>query len=187
MAMNTRTVFGIGIFAFVAAAIGCSGRSTTITEIPIPNFDQTLGAYALNAGDSVVTGSGFSRQRGGGVVSCAGNTVYLMPDTDFYNWTITPALEETVDRTFGISTVMGTEQTYPVATRLAGEPRRFVKTNPCDIDGRFEFVGVPRGAYLVVTVITWLVPRVGQEGGPVFQRIRVDGTESLDVTLTNAS
>lgn len=170
-----------------AAAVTCGGIRTNIVELPAPAFDPGLGSYALGAGGSAITGSAFARQRGGGVVSCAGNTVYLMPDTDFYNWAITPVVEERIDTSLGFNSRMGEDESYPVDERLAGEPLQYVRTESCDIDGRFGFVDVPRGAYLVVTVITWFVPGSGQQGGPVFEHVSVDGGESVEVTLTNVS
>lgn len=168
--------------------IGCGGIRTNVIELPAPAFDPTLlGSYAAGSGGSSITGSGFARQRGGGVVSCAGNTVYLMPDTAFYSWVITPVVEERIDGTLGFDSRMGASESYPVADRLAGEPLQYVRAASCDIDGRFEFAEVPRGAYLVATVITWFVSGSGQQGGPVFERVSVDGDQSTDVTLTNVN
>ena len=166
--------------------VGCGGFVTNVTEIPSPNFDASLGDYAIReGGTSHIGGSGFSRQRGGGVVSCAGNTVYLMPDTDFYHWVLTPATEQTVDTSFGFDTVSGTRELHPVDERLAGEPLSYVHTTSCDIDGRFEFANIPQGSYLVATVITWSVLGSGDQGGPVVKQILVDGEESIEATLTN--
>ena len=181
MRRQVAVVSVVVVFAIAA----CGGIRTDVAELPAPNFSPNAGGFALAIGNSTVTGSGFARQRGGGVVSCAGNVVYLMPDTDFYAWVITPVVEERVDTSFGFDSVMGRDEMFPIADRLVGEPGRYVRTTSCDIDGRFELNEAPQGAYLVVTVITWFVPGSGQQGGPVFGRVSVDGTESVEVTLTN--
>ena len=168
----------------ILAAAGC-GRGSVV-ELPAPIFESRSADYVLADGDSVVWGSAFSRQRGGDLVSCAGNTVYLMPDTEFYNWVLSPVTVTTRGGQFGIGGARYTDREYPVAERLNGEPSRWVRTTSCDIDGRFEFQGIPRGSYIVATVITWFAAGSPQ-GGAVSQSVVVDGVADTEVTLTNVS
>src|SRR5690606_36651641 len=46
-------------------------------------YDKTLAARLLSNGPNTVTGSASVRQRNGTVVTCAGQTVYLVPATDY--------------------------------------------------------------------------------------------------------
>ncbi len=157
----------------------CGG--VEVTEIPRPSFDPAVASFALEGdGQTEVSGSAFARQRGGGVVSCAGNDVWLLPDTPFFHWVTTQVV--TRDATeYLFDSGADTTEDWPIATRLQ-DTMEYVRQSQCDIDGRFRFPDVPAGRYFVATVITWTAGT--QQGGVAIAPVMVtDQDTSLEVTV----
>ena len=49
-------------------------------------MDLGSAKYALDSRNALIEGSGFLRQRGGNVITCAGSPVWLVPNTPFFRW-----------------------------------------------------------------------------------------------------
>lgn len=162
----------IAVLVFVAlpVLVACSTRTAPATPEPARNL--AAEQFALEDGDARLEGSGFLRQRGGDVVSCAGSSVWLMPSTPFFRWA----------------------SEHPRGT-IAGVLSRpdvieYVREATCDVEGRFEFVDLPDGTYLAGTIVTWEVPGgpplyiSSTQGGTVFAGVIVDSEGPNTVTLT---
>ena len=135
-------------------------------------FDPSLAAYIMDIGDNTITGQAFLRQRGGGVVTCAGASVFLVPQT--------PHSQER----FGI--IYGTITEPALGVRIAddADPRylEFVRETTCDAEGDFRFVDVPDGEYFVQTRVDWVVASVRQ-GGPVMAPVTVSGGAEVNILI----
>lgn len=116
-------------------------------EPPTANLNEAEAAYINQKGTGVLKGQAFARQIGGGIVTAAGEKVYLVPATSYY-------LEVTERTRRG--------------DKMIVDPRadRFSKETTADGDGRFTFNELYPGNYIVLTQVRWLAGS-SPEGGPV--------------------
>lgn len=135
-----------------AAAIllaGCAAQPP-IKPAPRLEFSQAEHAPYLAAGTAAISGQALRRQRGGGVVTCAGERVLLMPAT--------PYMHSIVRR--AISGDMAADGRPPA------EAASLLKSTRCDAEGRFRFDGLAPLRWIVATEVTWYSGRYKQ-GGPI--------------------
>lgn len=171
-----RKACSIALLMSIAAA-GCvtTSQTSTLLKIAAP-FDRDQAAEAIKDGPNSVSGSAFMRQRGGGVVTCAGSDVLLIPVTAY----------STARMAYIYPSTSGGHAQVP-ATRLGFDPdppeysqlRRVVK---CDARGDFTFEAVADGDFYVVTNVLWEVAGV-INGGALMQRISVRGKSLRALTL----
>ena len=165
----------LGIATAVAAGIlsGCATGPTFVATKTYETPDYLVDVQ----GTGEVSGSGFMRQTGGGVVSCAGEVVSLLPVNDY-----------TTERvTFIYGSPAGGRGTRNIDTGTPKDPQYVADMleTECHVDGRFTFEDVPAGNYYAVTVVRWQVTSYVWEGGPVMRPISVLAGETTDVVLSN--
>lgn len=115
------------------------------TPVPIAAaFDPAAIAYSQGEGPSSITGQAFAKTRGGDTKYAAGETVTLLPVSDY-----------TTEYMKGVGTARGAATADP---RLAS----YARTTVADGEGKFAFTKVPEGSYFVYTKVFWEVP--GQYG-----------------------
>lgn len=171
------------VAALICVALALSGCATT-RPVPVTKaFDANQAQYMLRRGTNIVTGSALIRQNGGGVVTCAGTEVSLVPATDYAtermqilyrstnkgylsagapNWINPPSVPAETD------------------SRYLSLSRRTI----CDAQGKFEFADVADGSYYVTTAVLW---RIGYnvQGGNLMQRVDLPGSSPVhQVVLT---
>src|SRR5690606_1236593 len=139
-AMKTRIL----ILALAMLALsGCVTTQTPVKDVAMQNqFSAAdLEPYA-HAGTASIIGQAFLTTRGGDVKVGAGREVVLLPATVFVKEAMTH-----IDRGY-----------RPAAYQAArAEIHKVARTTIADAEGRFEFVGVPAGDYILQTEITWQV------------------------------
>jgi hypothetical protein len=129
----------------------------------------------LEPGTNSIRGSALIRQQGGGVVTCAGQSVTLMPVADI--------AREWSGHLFG-STSGGYASNYVVAAKKFNNTdwSTVAKTTLCDAQGNFRFDRVADGEFYVFTSITWTVGyRV--QGGMLMKPVKLDGSTMADIVL----
>ena len=162
----------------------CMTGAPVLPELPafVPLqtvFDPSEVAFINELGSNTIRGSAFIRQQGGGVVSCAGNEVYLVPRGAHSI--------ERMDIVYGETSSPGFR--LAIADRKMPEPpvdayRSYQRETNCDIDGKFEFQNVAPGAYFVMTHVTWTV-RYSTQGGALMVPVTFAGSDELkNVVLT---
>lgn len=129
----------------------------------------------LRQGVNTIKGSGLIRQQGGGVVTCAGNEVFLIPATAY-----------STERMKAI---------YPLAEgglNTAGQvkfepnPPEYVtnmRTTKCDAQGNFGYDRVADGKFFVVSSVVWHV-RDTPQGGAMMKSVTLSGGETKTVVLS---
>lgn len=158
------------IFAIAVAACAAAPAAPYLTKT---TFDPSEVAWSAGPGRNTVEGQAFLRQRGGGVVTCAGASVQLIPDSAY-------ARER-------FMFIYGTA-TQPAASsgrRIDAPNTAFVNTfrhQSCDAQGGFRFSEIPDGNYYVVTTVQWEVAGVRQ-GGNVMAPVSLAGGETRQIIV----
>src|SRR5262245_20885928 len=111
--------FLLGITFLVLAITGCAHRPPAQVTTP---FEPAAHVAYLSTGSGTLTGQGFLRQRGGGVVTCAGSEVYVFPATSFFR--------EVVG-------LMRAGKQPQLATAVDPFYRPIIKQGQCDAQGNF--------------------------------------------------
>ena len=158
--MNPRTL---------AAACGCALLTACLTPPAARQPDTLRTPFSQSehqpfaaSGAGSLKGQAFLRQRGGGVVTCAGSEVALLPHTEYF-----------LELTWHI------KERRPVqheATALANLPS-IVRRTHCDAQGFFTFTQLPAGQYIVITDVSWEVLN-RRQGGAVMQIVEVAGAQA---------
>lgn len=143
--MNSSMLMAIVVLA--ATLVGCAPMPPTQTATPYVSEDYD--AYRA-VGPNTVLGQALLRQRGGGVVTCAGTTAVLFPDSQYFR--------EVID-IFALG-----RQMIPVPPGGGRVPGPAVRSAVCDASGNFAFEGVPQGRWILVAQVNWTVGKASQGG-----------------------
>lgn len=166
----------------IGAATALGGCATAVLQpyALSSDFDSATARRLIGAGTGTVKGSALIRQQGGGVVTCAGNVVALIPVTSYATERMR-ALYPNEERGFNPAGFAGKRlqftPDFPEYMQLKRETR-------CDAQGSFRFDGVAEGNFYVATVITWQVNQYIPEGGALMQFVRVAPNSQIEVVLT---
>lgn len=174
-------LFSIAAVLFVLT--GCATQSIEPKTISIKEpFDPKAASEMIASGNAKLTGTAFMRQQGGGVVTCAGNAVNLIPATKY-----------AMERMTGIYSGSFTKgevkylSVYHPHSKAVFQPdpseyKRYTRTSICDAQGNFEFQDVKDGWYYLATRVVWTVRMV--EGGGLATLISVQDGKSDRVIIS---
>lgn len=156
-----------------AAVSGCVtlGKAEEV-YIGVP-FNLAEATASLQPGPNTIKGNAFIRQNGGGVVTCAGNAVFLVPATAY----AIARFESLYGNARG-----GFSRRNVKFTPDEPEYRAQTRETRCDAAGSFEFAGLADGDFFVTTSVVWTVSYASQ-GGYVMQRTRVSGGRTINVVV----
>ncbi len=156
---------------FLAVAVlAISGCATFTPQPPVAigtPFDSAAHSAYLAAGTGTVKGQGFLRQQGGGVVTCAGSKVMLIPATPYFR--------EAMD------IARSGRQIQPAPY----EAQQLSKHSTCDAQGNFQFSDVAAGPWFVTTEVTWSVG-YNSQGGGLLAEVSVSDDQVTEILLTDA-
>lgn len=157
------------IFLLSAACLICSCQALPPKELS-SNFNMSDYESHLKIGDFNISGQAFMRQNGGGVVTCAGNKVYLIPDSAYFN--------EVFD-------VLKTRR-KPNSGENAADVQKLARIALCDAQGNFEFKNLSAANWLITTQIKWKVGRYGSEGGTLLKKLTTSDNKNIKIIISNA-
>ncbi len=142
-------------------------------------FDEQSTKFQMRGGNNTAKGSALIRRRNGGIVTCAGAPVRLVPAT--------PYQRERMQTIYG-STTRGFNPAW------GGRSITFENEHPnyksyivdtvCDSQGMFKFENLADGSYYVIASITWKVDTYTTEGGSIFATFDLSGGKVTELTLT---
>jgi len=170
MSLKFTKLIVISCFALLLAS--CAQMNTPVVQLT--SFNPAEVAFIKNDGANTISGSGFMRQQGGNVVTCAGADVFLAPVTAFST--------ERTQIIYG-NTQKGTSQLPVVFANNPPGYLEYMRTTRCDAQGNFVFAKVPDGEYFVVTRVIWQVGYT-QQGGQLMERVTVAGGEAKAIVLS---
>lgn len=174
------------VLAAMASLAACVHQPQVRPPVQIAwEFDQKAAEDQLGDGSNTLTGSAFMRQQGGGVVTCAGAEVALIPETKYAN--------DRLSKLYGAPVFQGST-TVRTATDaiLYGEPkfdpdppayRNLMRRTTCDAQGNFTFDRVKSGAYYLVTRVLWSVGH-SQQGGFLATMVNVSDGRVTKVIMS---
>lgn len=163
----------VPIATLVIGLAGCAIPPKAVEYTISAPFDEQAAAAQMQPGSGVLHGNAFMRQRGGGVVTCAGSDVVLQPVTAY-------ASERIVD-IYGSGPAVGDTVALPIRdaihTKVSFSPdipayRDSMRHTRCDGQGDFEFSSLRDGNYYVVTRVVWQVGALPQ-GAFLMAQIKV--------------
>lgn len=153
----------------------CSVPRQVTPIIQIQNaFDEAQAQALVKDGTNKISGNAFLRQAGGGVVTCAGNTVSLIPATEY--------AKERMIAIYGGQEGVLTSRTAPRFNPDVPAYRKYIKTTPCDSRGDFEFDKVADGEFFLTTTVSWLVGGYTQ-GSALMQKVTLSGGKTEKVIM----
>ena len=133
-------LFVITLFVLM---VGCAPQIQTIETIG--KFDPDEVAFIHATGPNTIQGQAFMRQRGGNVVTCAGNKVLLVPQGS-----------NSIER---IAKLFGSTQRVarPIAMPDIADVRywKHMRSTRCDAKGSFVFEDLADGDYFITTYVLW--------------------------------
>ncbi len=161
-------------FCVLAMLAGCAAPRKVVHLQS--RFDDAEARARLSRGPNKIVGSALIRQRGGGVVTCAGNNVALVPATDYAS--------ERMKHLYG-SDQFGYLPVFSPLPRFEPDYPGYsanMRITACDAQGTFEFDGLADGDYFIVTHIVWEV-QSSYQGGALMQRVKVSKGETKKIVL----
>jgi hypothetical protein len=164
----------LSVVLTVLALAGVAGCVPTTPPMVVPaTFDQRAGAWIMERGRGSISGQAFLRQRGGGIVTCAGALVEAVPVTAY-------SIERM--RLMYQSTEQGVNRDR-IIERAPLEYDLQVRSSQCDAQGNYRISELPVGDYFIVTRVTWSVGN-RQQGGSIMRRVRLAAGQNVDLILT---
>ncbi|MCO4055127.1 MAG: carboxypeptidase regulatory-like domain-containing protein [Bosea sp.] len=168
------------VMKHVVIAMLISGILTACQTVTIDSqFDIRQAQTALEPGTNRIEGNAFLRQRGGSVVTAAGEVVRLIPATRY--------AEERFQKIYGgnkfapLLFANRTENTNADYIRLTRETK-------ADAQGNFQFENVKPGRYIVMTRVVWAVPGSSlPEGGSIFDYVEIRGERQTVKTVISGN
>lgn len=168
-----------GKYTRVAVALMGLALAACATErIPVGvPFDPREAAFIEQPGSAVITGQGFMRQLGGGVVTCAGEQATLIPATAYATARMR-ILYGNVEAGRRPLTMMSAPEEAPP------EYLRLTRTSTCDAQGNFRFDNLPPGQYFLTVPVRWVAGSAPQ-GGTLMRRVTVAPAQNQTVLLSS--
>lgn len=155
----------LAVFAALLLA-ACAQKEQITTTV-----NQQEQAQYNKPGTATVTGSALLRQQGGGVVTCAGNEVFLMADIP-----VSRQIVAVIRRGNIVEDGPSLSARYPHAFRKS----------VCNAQGFFRFDNLAAGNWQLVTAIIWTVGYYNQ-GGWLGTQFTIGEGETRDVVLGNSN
>jgi hypothetical protein len=170
---NSKT---IKVLAFVLLSFSISAcmprRELQEYRVRAP-FDEAMAKTLLLPGTGTIKGNAFLRQNGGGVVTCAGSTVSLIPATGYAK-----------ERMMMIYGSYESGYTQSAEFKFHDDNNSYfvhTRTTKCDSQGNFEFGNVAAGEFYVSTIVSWTVGYARQGGALMHKYTITDGRVSTEV------
>jgi hypothetical protein len=163
------------VAVIVGFALSACAIAPRMVRIPVP-FNAEQARDQVMPGPNSIIGSALVRQQGGGVVTCAGSFVALIPATEYAKHRMTAV--------YGSSTLLRDSQA--TAVQFEPDPPEYtaaVRATRCDAQGAFAFDRVADGEFYIGTRVAWTVGRSSQ-GGTLMQLVRVTGGQQVNVVIT---
>lgn len=159
----------------IALALVASACAREIVSTVPFNSDEV--SFIRKTGNAEISGQAFMRQNGGGVVTCAGQVVQLIPAGKYARERFTGIYGNEMGGKIGVlqsASQNGLDPQYLTMT----------KSESCDAEGDFVFNNIAAGSYYVITAVTWTVGnQIIPEGGALAKLVDIKDGQKVRVLL----
>jgi hypothetical protein len=165
-----------------ASAVFSFSGCMSVQEVAYTYFESEMSPY-LTSGAAKVTGQAFLRQRGGGVVVCAGEPVLLVPNIGVF-------AEAVRLRRSGVQPKIAGKQDGRVFQAGTADPvaKKAIRQAVCDAQGNFELAGLPAGKWILYSRVQWVVGEYDwQQGSDLIAEVTTENTGEQKILLTDAN
>lgn len=144
-------------------------------------FNADQAKNLIKSGNNKIIGNAFFRQAGGGVVTCAGNTVTLIPATAYAEERMSYLYN---DKEKGVNPIYGARgellRKYKFIPDSA-DYHNLIKETVCDSSGIFKFNNIADGSFFITVAVDWQVQY--SNGGILMQKVTVRNGETKEVIM----
>lgn len=147
-------------------------------------FNVEQARNLMKTGNNKIVGNAFFRQDGGGVVTCAGREVSLIPATAY--------AEERMSYLYnsgehGVNLIKGSIYDATLTRNYNFIPdstdyHALTKKTVCDSSGIFKFNNIADGSFFIVVAVDWRVQQ-GVNGGCLMQKVTVKNGQTQEVIM----
>ena len=170
--MHANHLFAAALTLFLS---GCGLQMQRPSFHITTPFDTTAAARMMADGPNTIKGNAFMRQRGGAVVTCAGQHVTLIPATGY-----------AITRFIAL---FGNKESAANMSRRdftfipdVPEYHIMVRTTKCDAQGNFIFERVADGDFYATVTVGWAAGDTAQ-GGHLMHKVRIAGGQTASVVM----
>jgi len=167
-------------YLLLLTSIFITGCATKLSSLQT-TFNANEAKDMLVKGNNSITGSALIRMKNGGVVTCAGGAVELVPLTNYSKERIIAIYGN--DQEGYSPTGYGSE-----VIKFSNEPedyKKLVKKTHCDAQGYFNFKDIADGSFFLVTHIGWLGGYFDtKQGGSLMHRVDLSNGENKNIVLS---
>jgi len=147
------------------AYAGCAARQSAPRFVKMQTkFDYSEHEPYAKPGENSIKGQAFLSQQGGGVVTCAGSGVLLLPATSYFREMI-------------LHLVAGSEPEPPETPNPS--LKDMIRKTQCDAQGNFSLTNIPDGAWFVLTEVN------ARHGGVLIVEVNLSNRSTIQVLLTD--
>lgn len=179
------------ILLILAAALAGCVRPAQVTLTTHSSFDKETAEKQMQPGKNTIKGSSLLRQQGGGVVTCAGTDVALIP---YSNYARERMISLYLNDNGGFDPIVVDHSGFlsqdvvqrKISTPADPEYKILQKKAQCDAQGYFSFTNLADGDYYIVTFIVWGGRPdlgLGRQGGALMKKVHVEGGETKEVVI----
>lgn len=179
------------ILVAAAAAVALSACASAPPPVVLTStFSPAEVAWFNQTGTGSIKASALLRQMAGGVVTCAGKEMTLIPVSAYANERMYAIYKSNSRGYYQLRTLFGTVVHSVTLPEAPAAYRSTSKEKICDPQGFATFTNLPDGEYYVTTEVTWGVPSgpygtVDMQGGALMQRVEIQNGEAAEIVLTN--
>lgn len=136
--------------------------------VQLQPFDPSKYLDYRNTGDGIITGQAFLRQNGGGVVTCAGSSVLLIPNMPFFReWLSAIAFKNNPS----------------ISPSDMAEMKSVIKEAHCDAQGNFSFYNLSSANWIIMAKVNWEVSR-RKQGGELASLVKSTDGQTISIILS---
>lgn len=170
-----RILFSVFMMSLLSAC-----QMYTPEHVMKNEFDIEQARNLMKSGNNKIIGNAFFRQQGGGVVTCAGNTVTLIPATNYaeermsylYN-----SKEKGLNPVHYGDNLLREYKFVPDSTNY----HALMKETVCDSSGIFKFNNIADGSFFITVAVDWRAQYTN--GGVLMQKVAVKNGETKEVIM----
>jgi hypothetical protein len=174
-----KVIYCIALFFLVTSC----AQNKPITKLYLVSiFSKEETSRLASPGINSIKGSSLMRQVGGGVVTCAGQQIALIPATNYASERMRYIYGS--DKA-GYRSVLSMQNSPPAFSETDPDYLNLQKNTLCDAQGFFKFEKIADGDFFLLSTIAWKADPNSfvYEGGTMLRKVHVEGGEMAELVI----